>query len=170
MQTVRNVDDVVASMEQFQSDLPLYPDLAGRLGQAHAFYVVPDNDGNNRFGFSKFIGYRGLTAETYLNSYKQLNGINTEHALKPWFDEVKPGSLTYDELFEELAEWMAGFGKKPRGGDSQYTRIMVLKPEYTSQAEEVLDGKRDDRRLLNLIVAVADMLPVSQRGELRALL
>ena len=153
-------------MDQFHKDVPQAPELAGRLGQAHAYYVVPDADGKNRFGFSKFIGYQGLTAEIYLSRYKELNGLNTEHALKPWFDEVKPGSITYEQLFDELSEWMVGYGKKPRGGTSQYTRIMVLKPEFVAEADEA----KDDRRLFELVAAVADMLPISQRNELRALL
>lgn len=166
MQAVRSIADVMAAMDQFQRDLPNSPGLAARLGQAHAYYVIPDEDGRNRFGFSKFLGYRSLTAETYLKHYKELSGINTEHALKDWFDEVKPGSSSYRLLFSELAEWMAQFGKKPRGGESQYTRIMVIKPEYIQEAGEA----RPDRRLLDLLIAVADLLSPAQRNELRAVL
>jgi len=125
---------------------------------------LSDDNGDSRFGFSKFVGYRGLTGEDYLNNYKRLSGINTEHALKPWFDEVKPGSSTYEELYSELSDWMGQFGKRPRGGDSQHTRIMVLKPEYADESEP----ESDNRALIGLLIEVAKKLPVSQRAELRA--
>lgn len=166
MHAVRNINDVIAAMEQFHRDLPNAPGLIARLGQAHAYYVIPDEEGRNRFGFSKFLGYKGLTAASYLQHYKELSGINTEHALKDWFDEVKPASSTYRHLFDELSEWMGQYGKKPRGGESQYTRLMVIKPEFMKDVEEV----RPDRRLLDLMIAVADLLPAVQRNELRSVL
>lgn len=166
MKAVSSIVDVMAAMDQFQRDLPNSPGLVSRLGQAHAYYVIPDENGRNRFGFSKFLGYRGLTAEIYLKHYKELSGINTEHALKDWFDEVKPGSSTYRLLFSELAEWMGEYGKKPRGGESQYTRLMMIKPQYMKEVGEA----RPDRRLLDLLIAVADLLPPVQRSELRAVL
>jgi hypothetical protein len=166
LHAVRSIGDVMATMDRFHRDLPTAPGLIARLGQAHAYYVIPDENGFNRFGFSKFLGYRGQTAESYLAQYKELSGINTEHALKDWFDEVKPGSTTYRMLFEELVEWMGKYGKKPRGGQSQYTRLMVIKPEFIKEAEEM----RPDRRLLDLMIAVADLLPLAQRNQLRSVL
>ncbi len=164
MQIVSKIADVRSAMDQFHEDLPESPGLASRLGQAHAFYVLPDKQGKPRFGFSKFVGYRGLTAANYLKNYKKLNGLNTEHALKPWFQEVMPGSSTYDELYEQLSDWLAQYDKRPRQGKKQHTRIMVLKPE----ADEDRSHETSNREILDLLIIVAKMLPVHQRSELRS--
>jgi hypothetical protein len=164
MQLVSNLNEIVEAMDRFHEELPRSEGLAGRLGQAHAYYMVPDKNGVARFCFSKFIGYRGLNADKYLNQYKKLNGRNTEHALKPWFEEVLPGSSTYETLYAQLAGWLAEYGKTPRGGTLHYTRIMVLKPEW--QAVDAAES--DDRKLLELLIAVAATLPLAQRNELRA--
>ncbi len=107
-----------------------------------------------------------LDPRGYLRDYKSLDGRNTEHALSKWFEELRFGTPAYEELFEQLTDWLSEFGKRPRGGDSQKVRLMVLRPEYrkaNSQTDE-------DRRLLELMLAVADLLPAKQRLELRAAL
>lgn len=159
------VDSALDAIRTLNENLHDHPELADRLGQAHAFYVLEDG-GKPLFGFSKFVGYEGLTPEAYLRDYKSLDGRNTEHALSKWFEELRFGTPAYEELFEQLTDWLAEFGKRPRGGESQKVRLMVLRPEFrrsTSHTDE-------DRRLLELMLAVADMLPANQRLELRAAL
>lgn len=162
---VTRLDSALDAIRTLNENLHQHPELADRLGQAHAFYVLDDGD-KPLFGFSKFVGYEGLTPEGYLRDYKSLDGRNTEHALSKWFEELRFGTPAYEELFEQLTDWLAEFGKRPRGGDSQKVRLMVLRPEYrkaNSQTDE-------DRRLLELMLAVADLLPAKQRLELRAAL
>jgi len=158
--------DALDAIMLLNDKLPNHPDLAERLGQAHAYYVLERENAKPLFGFSKFVGYKGLSPEEYLSNYKSLDGRNTEHALAPWFEELKYGSPTYQKFFEELTEWLAPYGKRPRGGEKQKTRLMVLRPEFseTDRSEE------EDRKLLNLMISVADLLPVNQRHELRAAL
>ena len=163
---VRSSDDAVAGIKALNSELPKSADLAARLGQAHAFYVIDEDDKEPLFGFSKFVGYQSLTAETYLRDYKELTGINTEHALSQWFDEVPYNSVLYKALFSKLCAWMAEYGKRPRQGNSQKLRLMILKPECRYQY-----SRPDDRRdLLNLLIAVANQLPSALRMELKATL
>jgi hypothetical protein len=69
-------------------------------------------------------------------------------------------------MFAELKDWMASFGKKPRGGERQKARLIVVRPEYRDQQASA----EEDRSLLDLMIAVADMLPAAQRLELRAAL
>lgn len=161
-----NLASVQDSIKRLNVSLPDHPELVGRLGQAHAFYVLEQGDDEPLFGFSKFVGYDGLTPESYLKNYKSLDGRNTEHALTQWFEEVRYGSPTYDELFEKLRTWLAQYGKRPRGGAAQKTRIMVVRPKYQNST----DDKSEDRRVLELLIAVADTLPANQRHELRAAL
>ena len=161
---VSSLDQALNAIRVLNVSLPSNPDLADRLGQAHAFYVLEENAKPALFGFSKFVGYEGLTPAAYLRNYKQLDGRNTEHALSKWFEELRHGSPAYGKLFNELASWMAQFGKRPREGKRQKVRLMVVRQEFRDP-ESANNG---DRRLLELMLAVADMLPIEQRHELRS--
>lgn len=163
MKLASTVEEVFSAIDTLNASLESHPELVRRLGQAHAYYAKEDGAGGHRFGFSKFIGYKGLTAAIYLRDYKQLNGRNTEFLLGKWFEELPHGSAGYRTLHDELAAWMAGFGQKPREGKQQKVRLMVLKPEFATRTPE-----GDDRRLLDLLIAVANLLPHGQRRQLRA--
>lgn len=162
---VTSLDSALAAIKTLNGSLHEYPELADRLGQAHAFYVLEDDEGPS-FGFSKFVGYEGLTPDDYLRDYKSLDGRNTEHALSKWFEELRFGSPAYEDLFKQLSEWLGTFGKRPRGGEAQKVRLMVVRPEF----REAASREGEDRRLLHLMLAVADLLPANQRLELRAAL
>lgn len=166
MNLVRSFESVSDAILRLNAEIDAYPELADRLGLAHAFYVLEHDGGTPLFGFSKFVGYEKLSPEKYLENYNKLDGRNTEHALKSWFDEVRPGTPEYRRLYSELEEWLAKFGKRPRGGNNQKVRIMVVKPEFRDHAPDA----DEDRRLLELIMAVADLLPATQRHELRRVL
>ncbi len=144
--------------------LPNNPDLANRLNLAHAYYILERKGDTPIFGFSKFVGYKGLSPENYLRDYNSLDGRNTEHALTDWFEEINHGSPAYQKYFTELVEWMAQYDKRPRTGKKQKVRLMVLRPEFSDA-----DGnENEERRLLDLMIAVSDLLPTNQRHELRS--
>jgi|AntRauTorcE11898_2_1112593.scaffolds.fasta_scaffold23559_2 hypothetical protein len=158
MKLVTKAHQVFENMENLSHELARSPELADRLGLVHAWYIDARDTDHPIFGFSKFIGYEAITADTYLEEYKNLNGRNTEWALKEFCEELHPESRQYGEYHEKLADWLAEFGKTPRNP----VRLMILKsnPENASDAE--------DRRLLELLAAVADLLPLDQRHELRS--
>jgi hypothetical protein len=162
---VQSADEAVQAIRVLNQELPRSAELAARLGQAHAYYVL-NEDEEPLFGFSKFVGYKGLTAESYLRNYRDLTGINTEHALAAWFEEVRHGSPQYNLLINKLSVWMGQYGKRPRQGASQKVRLMVLKPQFRKDAI----SSDEDRSLLKLLIAVAGQLPTHQRLELRAAL
>tara|TARA_R110002072_G_scaffold301584_1_gene481644 strand:- start:307 stop:807 length:501 start_codon:yes stop_codon:yes gene_type:complete len=162
---VSKLDSVVAGIKTLNKHVSNNRELANRLGHAHAFYVLEEGS-KSLFGFSKFVGYENMSPETYLRDYKQLDGRNTELRLSTWFEEVRYGSPAYEELRENLTDWLAQYGKRPREGKNQKVRLMVLRPEF-----RMLKGEpKEDRRLLDLMLAVADILPADQRHELRAAL
>ena len=163
---VRDLESALEAIRNLNGSLPAYPDLAARLGQAHAFYILEQEGHEPLFGFSKFVGYQGLTAEDYLENYKNLNGRNTEQALASWFEELRYASPAYNAMLEKLRALLAQFGKKPREGRDQKVRLLVVRPEYRKCAGE----KAEDRRILDLLIAVADFLPAEQRLQLRAAL
>ena len=163
---VQNLDAVIAAIIHLNKAVAENSVLTDRLAQAHAFYVYEPKLGNPIFGFSKFVGYENLTPSSYLAKYKELDGRNTEHVLSKWFEEVREGSPSYEDLYQKLSAWLCQFGKRPRGGQKQKVRIMVIRPEF----RDTNTVKGEDRRLLELLIAVADKLPATQRHELRAAL
>lgn len=158
MKLVTRAEQVLGNMARLSEELVNAPELADHLGYAHAWYIDAENPEQPVFGFSKFIGYVGLDAAAYVKDYKKLDGRNTEWALKEFCEELRPGSPQFEEYHDQLTEWLANFGKTPRNP----VRLMVLKAE--PQNEE----GAEDRRLLELLAAVADMLPLEQRHELRS--
>lgn len=162
----KSPDSVCDAIIRLNRCLDKHPELANRLGKAHAFYILEREGKKPKFGFSKFVGYENLTPQQYLDDYNKLDGRNTEHALSTWFDELKQNSPTYTEYYAHLVEWLAKYGKRPRGGESQQVRLMVLKSEY----KEPRLSNIEDRRLLDLMKEVANILPANQRHELRAAL
>ncbi|GAA4774520.1 hypothetical protein GCM10023219_22480 [Stakelama sediminis] len=158
MKLITSADEVLNNIHALQTELAQSDGLVDRLGYVHAWYVDTGNPELPLFGFSKFIGYKGLTAEKYLRKYKALDGRNTEWALKDYFDEIRPDSPDFRRYRHQLSDWLSGFGRAPR----KTIRIMLLKPEYREA------DATEDRRLLELLMAVSDMLTPAQRQELRS--
>ena len=114
-----------------------------------------------RFGPSKFIGYEGLTADEYMElSQRGLDGRRTETQLSQWFTEVRPSSELHDELSSLLSAMLAEHGKMP----SRKMRISIPNNLH----DELLGGSRcaQNDAILDLIVAVAETLPPSDRETL----
>lgn len=158
MKLVTHASQAIDNIATLQRELGDSPQLVDRLGFVHSFYVDDRDAEHPCFGFSKWIGYQGLEALTYLRDYKELNGRNTEWALKDFFEELPPGSREYRRFHRQLTDWLASFGKTPRQG----VRLMVLKSEHKEMA-----APDTDRRLLDLLIAVSDLLPTDQQRELR---
>ena len=158
MKLVTKTRQVLKNIETLSSELVEAPELAERLGLVHAWYLDARDPDHPTFGFSKFIGYKNPTAAKYLKKYKELNGRSTEWVLKKFCEELHPKSHQYNVYHDKLTDWLAEFGKTPRNP----VRLMVLKPDL-----DHID-QTEDRRLLELLVAVADILPLDQRLELRS--
>lgn len=158
MKLVTTVSQVLNNISTLSLELDNTPELVDRVGLVHTWYIDARDREDPKYGFSKFVGYQGLDAETYLRNYKKLNGRNTEWALRDMCEELRPGSPEYLRYHEALVDWLAGFSKKPRNP----VRLMLLKPEIRNQPQS------EDRRLLELISAAADLLPLDQRHELRS--
>ncbi len=162
MQLINSYEDAVRSIENLNKHLESHPSLADRLSLAHAYYVVGHDGPSPMFGFSKFVGYKDLSPADYLENYRNLDGRDTELALEPFFEQLNSDSGEYARLHEKLAEFLWRFGKRPRGGNKHQVRIMI------PSAPHIATSHGEDRRLLELIFAVSEMLPATQRHELRA--
>jgi len=81
-------EDVVETVRAFNQGLTQGHGLENQLSYFRAWYYVPELD---MVGPSKFIGYRKMTAEAYMNS-TELDGKVTEPILSRWFDILLPGT------------------------------------------------------------------------------
>lgn len=83
-----NYEDVVEAVRAFNRGLGAGHNLEYQLSYFRAWYYIPELD---MVGPSKFIGYKGMTAEAYMNS-TELDGKVTEPILSRWFDVLLPGT------------------------------------------------------------------------------
>ncbi len=140
---------LVSAFEPARQNIVGYPgfikdnaDLHNRLSKHRAWYAIKEN-GTWHFGNSKIIGYAGLTPEIYLS--EDHDGRQTEVVLQRWFKEVSSSDPLYDELWEALSEFLAGYGKTP----SKLARINVPATELN------LDDEGQADAICNLIFEVA---------------
>lgn len=94
--------------------------LVDTLSHFRAWYAI-QHKGQWIFGPSKFIGYVNFDAHTYGEHNRQIDGRVTEVTLRPWFQEVSRSELN-EVLHEQLAEFLASFGKQP----NSLVRISIL--------------------------------------------
>jgi uncharacterized protein (DUF433 family) len=129
----RSAEDAVANIRAFQAEVSRHPELAKRLGFAHAWYATRDA-GKWVFGPSKFIGYRDNSAKRYLKLSGALgpaDGRRTERLLGEWFQEIDPGTPLGRDLAAALREFLARWGRSPRSP----VRISVLATDFDSLRE-----------------------------------
>lgn len=98
---VTEYDEVINNVKAFNQGLEEGEDLEYQLSYFRAWYYVPKLD---MVGPSKFIGYKGMTANEYMNS-NDLDGKETVSRLGRWFkdlDEEMPEFRYVDQLTERL--------------------------------------------------------------------
>ena len=158
MKLVSKAEQALKNITILPGELAKTPNLVDRLGRAHAWYIDARDLNCPVFGFSKFVGYKDITGAKYLEKSKGMDGRNTEAALKKFSEELRPESLQYKVFHNKLIDWLAEFGKTLR----KRVRLMIVKADLEHVDET------EDRRLLDLHTAVADILPLDQRLELRS--
>ena len=129
---VDSAAQAVENIRRYQAEIEKSAALVGRMPYVRGWYAVESNDGTWLFAPSKFIGYVGLTAETYVEmsprAYRplkdRLDGRMTEPVLERWFE---PPMHHADELERALRSFL----KTPRFGrtvePNANARISVLK-------------------------------------------
>ena len=119
-QLVSSTDSVREAINRYNKELKQCSDLVKRMPFVRSWYAIQEDDGNWKFGPSKWVGYDDLDANTYLNqSNKTLDGRKTEAHLSKWFQEVNPTS----ELYVNLTVFLANYDKSP----NKLVRINVCK-------------------------------------------
>ena len=150
---------VRGAITRFRDEVRRNPQLRSRLAYARAWYAHQDEDGQWLFGPSKFVGYKGLTAEQYIEQSEEglLDGRRTEAQLKQWFEQLDPATELHEQLSSALSDFLAEYNKAP----SQKMRINIPREEDTDSESGA------GAPLLDLIVAVAESLQPSELEALR---
>lgn len=117
-----SIDSVQRAVFRYNRELGRNSNLSKRMSLVRSWYAIRD-DGNWKFAPSKFIGYEGLDADTYLNRARNyLDGRVTEAHLRQWFKVVDPTDKLYDRLNSDLTAFLLIFNKTP----NKRSRINVL--------------------------------------------
>lgn len=146
---------------RFEDELERNPELADRLAYARSWYAIEnDTSGSWKFGPSKFVGYEGLDAESYLRlSNVGLDGKVTEHQLRRWFVELPTEDELHATLVDGLTDLLARYSKTP----SMLMRISVPRDFYERHLEPT-----DSKALRELLRTVArSLLSESDRKWLK---
>ena len=126
-----------------------------------SWVAIRDPGGSLSFAPSKFIGYRHkqypMTGDVYEQHHQDMDGRQTEVAIRDWIRVIAKGDPSYDEAHDKLFDFCAKVGKKPNGR----CRISWL-----------LDYSRTDEddnaaKLVQLLVAVFRSLPAARQADFK---
>jgi hypothetical protein len=124
-----------------------------------SWVAIRDPSGSLSFAPSKFIGYRHkqypMTGDVYEQHHQDMDGRQTEVAIRDWIRVIAKGDPGYDEAHDKLFDFCANLGKKPNGR----CRVSLF-----------LDNSRTDEndragKLSQLLVEVYKSLPAAQQRE-----
>jgi hypothetical protein len=163
---VREVGHAVQNIMSFESALNgsafrnEYNPLSEILTATQSWYAYEyEGDGTTPGGIclapSKYVGYKHMTPEDYLANNGQdgqLNGRDTENALRPLSIPLLPGDLRYDAAHAALIEKCAIFGKVPNAR----SRISLL----DLGREERLEKEAAQIKALTLLIST-----LSEEGQ-----
>ena len=106
---IDNLDEIKANIRSFNSALDQkQKGIVEKLSQFGHWYYSKEL---NMFGPSKFIGYKNMSAERYVNVYYHLTGTDTEKALEKFHSNESDKDLQM-----KLRETLMKFGKEPKLG------------------------------------------------------
>lgn len=153
----------LSNIDRFNEELRYSGGLQDRLSYARAWYSRTNPDGSYTFGPSKFIGYRNLATKDYLKG-KGLDGRQTESRLKQWFVEIGPDHVAYEELSEQLHNFLARYGKAP----SVAARINISIHQHDRNLRDDRAFTNSSERVLgDLLIAVIKRLPIAEQKRVR---
>ena len=116
MELIESYDDIEKNVRRFSEGLKSSQDLQNRLSTFVVWYYLPTEDS---VGPSKFVGYRGMTAEKYVQYSAmpgEMDGGRTEEWLgeKQWFRELVEGTREYLHVKRKVDELVQKFGKSAK--------------------------------------------------------
>lgn len=119
--------EACSNIRRFEAELDRSSNLAGIMSYGRAWYACRAGRSWS-LGPSKFVGYAGNDAKTYLSTHRERDGRLTERILSQWFEEVSSGSPIYEELHSCLKVLFAKHNKSP----NKLFRFYVFKPDLSA--------------------------------------
>ena len=153
---------VLSNIARFGEEVEKSHALQKRLAYARSWYAYQDEQGQWRFGPSKFVGYDRMTAEGYIDTAEDRDGRRTEAQLQQWFKAVDPESELGAQLSAALYGFLAGYGKAP----STKMRVNIPNDMYEKHFGATAPDPHDI--LVATLIAAAKTLPPSHLEKLRA--
>jgi hypothetical protein len=153
---------VLTNIARFGEEVEKSHALQKRLAYARAWYACQDDDGEWRFGPSKFVGYERMTAEGYIDTAEDRDGRRTEVQLQQWFTTVDPETELGTRLNSALYEFLARYGKAPS------TKIRINVPNKVYETHFAATATDPHDILVATLIAAAKTLPPAHFEKLRA--
>ncbi|GGI12583.1 HNH endonuclease [Gottfriedia solisilvae] len=124
---VEEIDEIKKNITQFNQDIVSNDNLRKKLAQFAQWYYIEQLD---MFAPSKYIGYKDMTAEVYLESdfLEYADGRSTEHKLDKWFVKKDIPSL-----LDKLRRTLGLYGRIRVNAE-----VHILKSEIYSFEDEIL--------------------------------
>ncbi len=159
---VGTLKDVKDNISNFQTEIT--DEMKERLSYARAWYAIREEDGKWKFGPSKFIGYRNMTASKYLKKRTSnwLDGRKTESKLSDWFMPISENDeLLWVTLHDELAKFLHKYGKSPSAKMRINVDRMLYQQNFAGRKEQLDDLDAD------LIIAFVKRLSPKQQARIK---
>jgi hypothetical protein len=152
---------VLSNIARFGEEVEKSRALQKRLAYARSWYAYQDEEGQWRFGPSKFVGYDRMTAEGYIDTAEDLDGRRTEAQLQQWFAAVDPKSELGTQLSSALYGFLASYGKAPS------TKMRINVPNDMHERHFGATASDPHDILVATLIAAAKTLPPSHLEKLR---
>lgn len=156
---VSSLDEAFDGIRMFQTAIA-DPGMVEIASTYRAWYAIKEADGRVLLAPSKFIGYKGFTAQTYLQVNGVANGRQTEGVLGRWFQ--MPDAASEEFLMQELAKLLGRFGKRPNklARVSTINGIALMSGEVVQEATEGIGS-------LEAMMTFYRMLSADEQREFR---
>ncbi|WP_417599339.1 hypothetical protein [Pararhodobacter oceanensis] len=162
----KSADSVQRNIDTYWKTACAHPDLIKDAARVKQWKAYRTEDGEWRFGPSRFVGYEGMTPKKYVKRKKMgpeggLNGTETEKHLKQWTEDVRRNSKLHHQLLDALADFLSEAGAKVGIGAS----FSVMMVEGSSEFLDTSDPDRDDIEV-EALVTLSKRLTVAQLEKL----
>lgn len=133
VELVRSHTEAIENVGAYQAAVNENAALAATMAKARAWYAVETSPGIWAFAPSKFVGYAGNDAETYLSQRDSRDGGATEAALRTWFEEAAEDDPLWEPLHSALLAFHVAHGHRRPNARA---RINVLKSRFRQPAQD----------------------------------
>ncbi|WP_210530050.1 hypothetical protein [Rubellimicrobium arenae] len=141
----------------FEREVRRSPDLASRLAYSRA-WIALKSEGEWRYAFARWAGFRGLDAATYLSVSEQLDGRRSDAVLSAWFAPVAD-PRRHDKHMRRLREMFLRHAQ----GQAPNARTRFLEVAVVEGGGE----KEQEKQLVDLLEAVYRNLSVPAQAAFR---